>query len=130
AGFRLDDPAQARTIIGEAFKIPGPALIEAVIDPHEPPMPGHITSTQAWNFTESMMRGDKDRWNIIKTMVENKIRRIFIFFILAIGAASLCFARSSSSAPAVRGSSVVTTATSSGGSSSMGIGNAASSGGF
>jgi pyruvate dehydrogenase (quinone) len=40
-------------------------------------MPGHISSDQAWHFTESMMRGDKDRLDIIKTVIENKIRRVF-----------------------------------------------------
>jgi pyruvate dehydrogenase (quinone) len=76
-GFTLDDPTEAESIIHQALKIPGPAVIEAIIDPYEPPMPGHITSAQAWHFAESMMRGEKDRWSILKTVVENKIRRIF-----------------------------------------------------
>jgi len=76
-GFTLDDPAQAQAILGQALSVPGPALVEALVDPHEPPLPGHISSTQAWHFAESMMRGEKDRWDIIKTVVENKIRRIF-----------------------------------------------------
>lgn len=74
AGFTLDDPARVEEIIGEALKISGPAVVEALIDPNEPPMPGHITSTQAWNFTEAMIRGEKDRWGIIKTVVENRMR--------------------------------------------------------
>jgi pyruvate dehydrogenase (quinone) len=77
AGFTIDDPAQAETIIRKALNTPGPVVIDALIDPHEAPMPGHISSTQAWHFAEAMLRGEKDRWNIIKTVVENKIRRIF-----------------------------------------------------
>jgi pyruvate dehydrogenase (quinone) len=76
-GFTIDDPTQAQKILGLALTISGPALIDAVIDPFEPPLPGHINSAQAWHFIESMMRGEKDRWNILKTIVENKIRRIF-----------------------------------------------------
>jgi pyruvate dehydrogenase (quinone) len=76
AGFSLDDPAKVGVVIRKAFDTPGPAVIEALIDPNEAPMPGHISSAQAWNFAESMMRGEKDRWDIIKTVVENRIRRI------------------------------------------------------
>lgn len=76
AGFTLDDPAQAQTVIRQALRTLGPAVIDAVVDPYEAPMPGHITSLQAWHFAEAMMRGEKDRWNIIKTVVKNKIRRV------------------------------------------------------
>ena len=76
AGFTLDDQTQAQTVIRQALDTLGPAVIDAVIDPHEAPMPGHITTAQAWHFAESMMRGEKDRWNIIKTVVKNKVRRI------------------------------------------------------
>ena len=36
-----------RTCCGEAFAQPGPAVVEAVVDPNEPPMPGHVTMKQA-----------------------------------------------------------------------------------
>ena len=75
AAFSLDDPAQAETVIRQALKHPGPALIDAHIDPCEAPMPGHITSAQAWHFAQAMMRGEKDRGNILKTIVKNNIRR-------------------------------------------------------
>lgn len=74
AGFTLDDPAQTETVLRQALAISGPAVVEAVIDPYEAPLPGHISSTQAWHFAESMMRGEKDRWDIIKTVIKNKIR--------------------------------------------------------
>lgn len=76
-GFTLDDPVQTQTIMHQALSVSGPAVVEALIDPYEAPMPGHITSTQAWHFTEAMIRGEKDRWKIIETVVENKMRRNF-----------------------------------------------------
>jgi len=76
AGFTLDDAKQAETTIQQALKTLGPAVIEARIDPYEAPMPGHISSDQAWHFAEAMMRGEKDRWNIIKAVIKNKIRRV------------------------------------------------------
>jgi len=76
AGFTLDDPEKAEETIQQALGTLGPALIDALIDPFEAPMPGHVSSAQAWSFAKSMIRGEKDRWNIIKTVVKNKMRRI------------------------------------------------------
>jgi len=77
AGFSLDDPAQAQTIIRQALSTPGPAVIDAQIDPYEAPMPGHISSEQAWHFAKAMVRGERDRWNILKTVIKNQVRRVF-----------------------------------------------------
>ena len=75
-GFTLDKAEDAEKIIGEAFKHDGPALVECVIDPNEPPMPGHATTKQALEFAKSLVRGEKDRWDIIKTVIKNKIREV------------------------------------------------------
>jgi pyruvate dehydrogenase (quinone) len=76
AGWSLDDPAQAREILSEAFAHPGPAVVDAIVDPNEAPMPGKITTTQAIKFAEAMLRGDKDRWDIIKTVIKDKVREV------------------------------------------------------
>lgn len=76
AGFTVDDPRQVRDVLREAFAIPGPALVEAVIDPLEPPLPGKITTEQAWQFAKALARGQEDRWSILKTLVESKIRQV------------------------------------------------------
>jgi pyruvate dehydrogenase (quinone) len=55
---------------------PGPALWEATIDANEPPMPGHATMTQAWDFAKALARGERDRISIIKTVLENKVREV------------------------------------------------------
>ena len=76
SGHRLDDPAKAAETMRDAFAEPGPVLIEAVVDPNEPPMPGQITTTQALNFAKALARGDKDRSAIIKTVLEDKVREV------------------------------------------------------
>ncbi|HET6675244.1 MAG TPA: thiamine pyrophosphate-dependent enzyme [Nitrospiraceae bacterium] len=75
-GFTVDDPALVPSVLKQAFDEPGPALVQAVVDPNEAPLPGKITTEQAWQFTKAMARGQKDRWDIIKTLVENKIREV------------------------------------------------------
>jgi pyruvate dehydrogenase (quinone) len=75
-GFTLDHPAQAHSVLAEAFALPGPALIEAVVDPNEPPMPGQITTRQALNFAKAILRGEKDAMAIVKDVVADKVREV------------------------------------------------------
>ena len=75
-GYSVSDPARVGTVLREAFAQPGPAVVEAVVDPYEPPLPGKITTDQAWQFTKAMARGQKDRLEILKTVFENKIREV------------------------------------------------------
>jgi pyruvate dehydrogenase (quinone)/pyruvate oxidase len=46
-GFTIEDPADCGSIVEQAFAEPGPALIQAVVDPLEPPLPAKITLDQA-----------------------------------------------------------------------------------
>src|SRR5690348_17883523 len=41
--FSVDDPAQCAEVLRRALATPGPALVEAVVDPNEPPMPPKVT---------------------------------------------------------------------------------------
>lgn len=75
-GLTVDDPHEVRSVLDQAFSIPGPAVIEAVVDPFEPPLPGKITTEQAWQFAKAVARGTEDRWALVKTFVENKIREV------------------------------------------------------
>jgi pyruvate dehydrogenase (quinone) len=75
-GFTVDDPQKVESVLAEAYAHPGPALVEAVVDPHEPAMPGHVTMTQAWRFAQSLLRGEKDGMQIIKTVLEDRIREV------------------------------------------------------
>jgi pyruvate dehydrogenase (quinone) len=75
-GFTLEDPDSAGDVLRAAFESPGPAVVQAVIDPNEPALPGHITLDQAWHFAESLARGEKDRWSIIKDVLKEKVREV------------------------------------------------------
>ncbi len=76
AGFTIEDPKDAESILRQALAHPGPAIIEAVVDPNEPPLPGNITAEQALHFAEALGKGEKDRWKIIKTVLEDKVREV------------------------------------------------------
>ena len=76
AGYTLEKPEEAEAVLREALAHPGPAVIEAIVDPTEPPLPGHVTTTQAWNFAKALARGQEDRWDILKTVAENTVREV------------------------------------------------------
>lgn len=75
-GYTLERPEDAERILSEALRYDGPALVQAVVDPNEPPMPGKITTEQAIKFAKSLARGEKDAGKIIKTIAEDQIREV------------------------------------------------------
>ncbi|HEY4101004.1 MAG TPA: thiamine pyrophosphate-dependent enzyme [Gemmatimonadales bacterium] len=75
-GYMIDKPGDAAAILAEALAHPGPAVIEAVVDPNEPPMPGKISTKQAVHFMEALVRGERDRWEILKTVLKDKVREV------------------------------------------------------
>src|ERR687886_1214098 len=76
AGYTIEKPEEAEAVLREALAHPGPAIVEAVVDPTEPPLPGHVTTKQAWEFAKALVRGQEDRWDIIKTVVTNTVREV------------------------------------------------------
>jgi len=75
-GFRINHPNEAESVLREALAYPGPAVIEAVVDPNEPPLPGNITAEQALHFSEALAKSEKDRWKIIETVLKDKVREV------------------------------------------------------
>lgn len=75
-GFRIENPHECGKIMEMALNTPGPVLIEAVVDPYEPPMPPKIDFSQAKNFTKSLIRGEPERGKIVKTILKDKIREM------------------------------------------------------
>jgi pyruvate dehydrogenase (quinone) len=75
-GFTVEHPKDIEKTLKAALAHPGPAVVQAVVDPQEPPMPGKISTEQALHFAKALARGEKDRWDIIKTVIEDKVREV------------------------------------------------------
>ncbi len=75
-GFTVDDPARCGETIQEFLSAPGPAILQAVVDPAEPPLPSKITAKQALHFAESLIRGEPHRGKIALTAISNKVREM------------------------------------------------------
>ncbi|HEY3276185.1 MAG TPA: thiamine pyrophosphate-dependent enzyme [Syntrophorhabdaceae bacterium] len=75
-GFTVDDPEMCGPVIHEALNAPGPVVVEAVVDPHEPPLPSKVTVDQALKFAESLARGTPYRERIIMTVLKDKVKEM------------------------------------------------------
>lgn len=74
--FTVTDPADCGRILDDAMQIKGPVLIEAVVDPFEPPMPGKISAKQAKHFAESLAKGTPYAGKIALTVLSDRIREL------------------------------------------------------
>jgi pyruvate dehydrogenase (quinone) len=76
SGYSVDDPARCGEVLRQALQTPGPALIEAVVDPNEPPMPPKVAYEQAKNLAESLANGTPGGGEIVRTLVADKVREL------------------------------------------------------
>jgi pyruvate dehydrogenase (quinone)/pyruvate oxidase len=75
-GFTVDDPAECPSTMEQFLAAPGPAILQAVVDPLEPPLPGKVTAEQAVHLAESLVRGEPNRGKIALTAVSEKVREL------------------------------------------------------
>ncbi|MGN6543497.1 MAG: thiamine pyrophosphate-dependent enzyme [Aureliella sp.] len=75
-GLSIVEPADCGQVLEQALSAPGPALVEALVDPYEPPMPPEVTVEQAYEFARSMARGEADTSRIISTIFKDKIKEM------------------------------------------------------
>ena len=75
-GVRIEDPKTCGADIERIMAIPGPVVVEAVIDPYEPPMPASIKPEQALHFAEALAKGQPARGKIVRTVLESRIKEM------------------------------------------------------
>ncbi len=75
-GFTIERPEDAERVLREALSHKGPSVVQAVVDPNEPPMPGKATTEQAMHFAKALLRGQKDAMKIIKTIALDEVREV------------------------------------------------------
>ncbi len=75
-GLHVEDPRRCGDVLAEALATPGPVLVEAVVDPNEPPLPAKIEAGQALKFAEALARGEPDRGAIMKTVLADRVREL------------------------------------------------------
>jgi pyruvate dehydrogenase (quinone)/pyruvate oxidase len=72
----VDDPQQCGEVLRRALATPGPVLIEAVVDPHEPPMPPKVSFEDAKNLAEALVKGTPAGGKIALTVASDAVREL------------------------------------------------------
>jgi pyruvate dehydrogenase (quinone)/pyruvate oxidase len=75
-GLTVEDPAQCGKVLDRALGTPGPVVVQAVVDPFEPPMPPKITLEQAAKFAQALVRGEPNREKIALTVLRDRVRQV------------------------------------------------------
>ncbi|HEY3474507.1 MAG TPA: thiamine pyrophosphate-dependent enzyme, partial [Anaerolineales bacterium] len=75
-GFTIEDPKTCGDILEEALNAPGPVIVDAVVDPFEPPMPPKISPDQALKFAKSLAKGQPRRMKIAATVAEDVVKEM------------------------------------------------------
>lgn len=75
-GFSIKDPADCGAVLDEALAAEGPVVIEAEVDPFEPPQPAKIKASQAAHFAEALLRGEPNREKIALTVLSDTVREM------------------------------------------------------
>jgi len=75
-GFTIEDPKTCGDQLQEALNTPGPVIVEAVVDPFEPPMPPKVTPDQALKFAKSLAKGQPKRMKIAATIAEDVVKEM------------------------------------------------------
>jgi pyruvate dehydrogenase (quinone) len=75
-GLAMWNKTDCGRVVDQALNTPGPVLVEAVVDPYEPPMPPKVSIRQAEKFAESLLRGEPNRTKIVATIAEDRVREL------------------------------------------------------
>jgi len=75
-GFSVDDPTDCGRVLDEFLAAPGPAILQAAVDPFEPPMPAKVKADQALHFAESLARGEPNRKKIALTTISDQVKEL------------------------------------------------------
>jgi pyruvate dehydrogenase (quinone)/pyruvate oxidase len=76
SGYTVGDPAECGAIVERALATPGPVVVQAIVDPFEPPLPAKISLDQATKFAQSLARGEPNRGKIAWTVLSDKVREL------------------------------------------------------
>ena len=75
-GYHLERADECGAVLDEALAHPGPVVVDAVVDPHEPPLPPKVTLEQARHFVQALVRGEPHREEIALTAVSGLMRQL------------------------------------------------------
>lgn len=73
-GFSVSDPRQCGDILDKALATEGPVIVEAIVDPFEPPLPAKLNAEQVKHFAQSLAAGTPHRGRTLSTVITNRLQ--------------------------------------------------------
>jgi len=73
-GILAEKPEEVAPAWEEALAADRPCVVEFVTDASVPPIPPHASWDQIEKMAESVVRGDSDRWDVVKEGVRSKVQ--------------------------------------------------------
>jgi hypothetical protein len=72
-GFTIEDHKICGDVLEEALNAPGPVIVDAVVDPFEPPK---VSPEQVLKFAKSLAKGQPKRMKIAATIAEDVVKEM------------------------------------------------------
>ena len=74
--FRVEDPTELEAAVKGALDHPGPALVDCITNPDEPPLPAKVSYEEAKGFAEAFLRGQPHRATIASTLFRDRLAEL------------------------------------------------------
>jgi pyruvate dehydrogenase (quinone) len=75
-GIEVEKASEVEEAVRAALAHPGPALVDVMVNPDEPPMPGKVSYDQAKGFAQAFLRGQPHRATIASTLFRDKLDQL------------------------------------------------------
>jgi pyruvate dehydrogenase (quinone) len=72
-GIKIDEPEDLAGAWSEVLSSDRPSVLEVVVDPEIPPLPPHVTVTQAKKMARAMVKGDPERVGVTEKSLRGKL---------------------------------------------------------
>jgi pyruvate dehydrogenase (quinone)/pyruvate oxidase len=72
-GIRVEHADEVEGAIKDALSFPGPVLVDVLVNPDEPPMPGKVEYEQAKGFVKAFLGGQPRKATIASTLFRDKV---------------------------------------------------------
>jgi len=75
-GFFVEDPIECGVVLDQALSSPAPTIVEAHVDPLEPPYPPKVSVGQASRFASALARSRSNRARLAWSVLSDRMRHL------------------------------------------------------
>jgi len=74
--IRVETPGDLEAAVREVFAHPGPALLDVLVNPDEPPLPAKVEYDKAKGFLQAWLRGQPRKATMASTLFRDKLDQL------------------------------------------------------